>query len=94
MVDLTFDAAKQTSVEEINALLKEVSEGGLKGVIAYNDEPLVSIDYNHNPNSSIFDSLGTKVIDGKFVRVASWYDNEWGFSVRMLDVAKLIASNI
>ncbi len=92
MVDLTFDASKETSIEEINSLIKNASENELKGVLGYNDEPLVSIDYNHNPNSSIFDSCGTKVIDGKFVRIASWYDNEWGFSVRMIDVAKLFAS--
>jgi len=92
MVDLTFDAGKETSVEEVNSLIKNASENELKGVLGYNDEPLVSIDYNHNPNSSIFDSRGTKVIDGKFVRIASWYDNEWGFSVRMIDVAKLFAS--
>ena len=92
MVDLTFDAEKETSVEEINSLIKNASENELKGVLGYNDEPLVSIDYNHNPNSSIFDSRGTKVIDEKFVRIASWYDNEWGFSVRMIDVAKLFAS--
>lgn len=91
MVDLTFDAGRKTSVAEINTIMKQASEGALKGILAYNDEPLVSIDYNHNPHSSIFDSLGTKVIDDRFVRVSAWYDNEWGFSVRMLDVAKLFA---
>jgi glyceraldehyde 3-phosphate dehydrogenase len=89
MVDLTFDAAKETSIDEVNSLIKNASESELKNVLGYNEEPLVSIDYNHNPNSSIFDSRGTKVIDGKFVRISSWYDNEWGFSVRMIDVAKL-----
>ncbi|MDA0782167.1 MAG: type I glyceraldehyde-3-phosphate dehydrogenase [Rickettsiales bacterium] len=92
MVDLTFDAGKNTSVDEVNSLIKTASENQLKGVLGYNDEPLVSIDYNHNPHSSIFDARGTKVIDKKFVRISSWYDNEWGFSVRMIDVAKLFAN--
>jgi glyceraldehyde 3-phosphate dehydrogenase len=89
LVDLTFDAGRKTDVAEINQLLKAASEGALKGVLGYNTEQLVSIDFNHNTHSSIFDSTGTKVIDGRFVRVAAWYDNEWGFSVRMLDVAVL-----
>lgn len=91
MVDLTFDAGRSTSASQVNALMKQASEGAFKGVLGYNEEPLVSVDYSHNPHSSIFDSLGTKVIDGRFVRISSWYDNEWGFSVRMLDVAKLFA---
>lgn len=90
MVDLTFNSNKNTSIDEINSIVKQASENSLKGVLGYNDEPLVSVDYNHNPNSSIFDSLGTKVIGNNFVRVSSWYDNEWGFSVRMIDVAKLL----
>ena len=85
LVDLTFRAARDTSVEEIHDLIKAASEGPLKGVLAYNDEPLVSIDFNHNPASSIFESSQTKVIDGRMVKVLSWYDNEWGFSNRMLD---------
>lgn len=85
LVDLTFHAARDTSVEEINDVVKAASEGALQGVLAYNDEPLVSIDFNHNPASSIFESSQTKVIDGKMVKVLSWYDNEWGFSNRMLD---------
>jgi glyceraldehyde 3-phosphate dehydrogenase len=89
LVDLTFTSSKPTSVSEINELIRKASRGALSGVLAASDEPLVSIDYTHNPHSSIFDVTGTKVIDGVFCRVASWYDNEWGFSVRMLDVAAL-----
>ena len=85
LVDLTFRAARDTSIEEINDVIKAASDGALAGVLAYNDEPLVSIDFNHNPASSIFESSQTKVIDGKMVKVLSWYDNEWGFSNRMLD---------
>ncbi|MEM7465985.1 MAG: type I glyceraldehyde-3-phosphate dehydrogenase [Pseudomonadota bacterium] len=85
LVDLTFQANRDTSVEEINDVVKNAAEGPLKGVLAFNDEPLVSIDFNHNPASSIFESSQTKVIDGKMVKVLSWYDNEWGFSNRMLD---------
>ncbi|MDK2122573.1 type I glyceraldehyde-3-phosphate dehydrogenase [Parachitinimonas caeni] len=88
MVDLTFQAARATSKEEINAILKDASRGELKGVLGYNDLPLVSVDFNHTNESSIFDSTLTKVIDGDLVKVAAWYDNEWGFSCRMLDVAK------
>lgn len=86
IVDLTFEASRATSAEEVNRILKEAAEGELKGVLAYNEEPLVSIDFNHNPASSIFDSTLTKVID-KTVKVLAWYDNEWGFSNRMLDTA-------
>jgi glyceraldehyde 3-phosphate dehydrogenase len=84
-VDLTFVANRETSIEEINNILREASEGQLKGILAYNDEPLVSVDFNHNPASSTYDSTLTKVIDGTCVKVISWYDNEWGFSNRMLD---------
>ncbi len=86
IVDLSFIAARDTSVEEINEAMRAAADGALKGVIAYNDAPLVSIDFNHNPASSIFDSTLTKV-SGRLVKVNSWYDNEWGFSNRMLDVA-------
>ncbi|MCX7056786.1 MAG: type I glyceraldehyde-3-phosphate dehydrogenase [Proteobacteria bacterium] len=85
MVDLTFTAARETSVEEINKILKEASSGPLKGVLAYNDGPLVSVDFNHDPASSTYDATLTKVIGGTLVKVCSWYDNEWGFSNRMLD---------
>jgi glyceraldehyde 3-phosphate dehydrogenase len=85
LVDLSFVAARATSVEEINALVQAAANGPLKGVLAYNDGPLVSVDFNHNPASSTYDSTLTKVIDGTLVKVCSWYDNEWGFSNRMLD---------
>lgn len=91
VVDLTFTAARETSVEEVNAILKSASENELKGVLAINDLPLVSIDFNHNPHSSIFDMNQTKVI-GNLVKVLSWYDNEWGFSNRMLDTTKAMMS--
>jgi glyceraldehyde 3-phosphate dehydrogenase len=84
IVDLTFVAARDTTVEEVNAILKEASEGSLKGILTYQTEPLVSIDFNHNPASSNVDAPLTKV-SGRLVKVASWYDNEWGFSNRMLD---------
>ncbi|MCZ6803029.1 MAG: type I glyceraldehyde-3-phosphate dehydrogenase [Proteobacteria bacterium] len=85
MVDLSFSAARETTVEEINSLMKEAADGPLKGVLAYNDAPLVSIDFNHDPVSSTYDASLTKVINGTLVKVISWYDNEWGFSNRMLD---------
>ena len=85
LVDFSFVAARATSVEEINALVQAAANGPLKGVLAYNDGPLVSVDFNHNPASSTYDSTLTKVIDGTLVKVCSWYDNEWGFSNRMLD---------
>ena len=85
LVDLTFNASRDTSVEEINEILLAASNGALKGILAYNEEPLVSIDFNHNPHSSIYEASQTKVIEGSMVKVLSWYDNEWGFSNRMLD---------
>src|ERR1700761_7074536 len=86
LVDLTFTAKRATSVEEINKLLKEAAAtDGWKGVLAYTDQPLVSVDFNHDPHSSTFDSSLTKVIDGTLVKACSWYDNEWGFSNRMID---------
>ncbi len=87
LVDLTFVPGRDTSKDEVNAALKAASEGALKGILDYTDEPLVSIDLNHVPASSTVDSLETAVIDGKLVRVVSWYDNEWGFSNRMADTA-------
>ena len=84
LVDLSFIARRDTTVDEVNALLKAASEGALKGILTYQTEPLVSIDFNHNPASSNFDSTLTKV-SGRLVKVSSWYDNEWGFSNRMLD---------
>ncbi len=92
LVDLTFTPARDTSVEEVNGALKAASESGrLKGILAYSDEPLVSIDLNHNSASSTIDSLETAVLECKLVRVVSWYDNEWGFSNRMIDTAAAMA---
>ncbi|MFC1777168.1 type I glyceraldehyde-3-phosphate dehydrogenase [Pseudomonadota bacterium] len=85
VVDLTFNASRATTIEEVNAVVKAASEGDLKGILGYNDEPLVSIDFNHDPRSSIFDAGLTRVMEGNMVKVLSWYDNEWGFSCRMLD---------
>ncbi len=85
VVDLTFTAGRATSVEEVNGILKAASEGELKGILGYNQDPLVSVDFNHDPRSSIFDSTQTRVIGGTLVKVLAWYDNEWGFSNRMLD---------
>ncbi|MFI3187832.1 MAG: type I glyceraldehyde-3-phosphate dehydrogenase [Methylococcaceae bacterium] len=85
VVDLTFQAARNTTKEEIDQILKTASEGPLKGILEFNTLPLVSIDFNHNPASSIYDSALTKVMNGSLVKVLSWYDNEWGFSNRMLD---------
>src|SRR6201998_4833211 len=83
LVDLTFTAKRATSVEEVNQALKEAAAGPMKNVLAYNDLPLVSIDFNHDAHSSVFDATLTKVIDGTLVKVCAWYDNEWGFSNRM-----------
>jgi glyceraldehyde 3-phosphate dehydrogenase (phosphorylating) len=91
LVDLTFVAKKKTSVEEVNAAVKQAADGDLKGILEYSSEPLVSSDFNHNPASSVFDATITKVSDGNLVKVYSWYDNEWGFSNRMLDVAVAFA---
>ncbi len=85
MVDLSFIAARKTTPEEINELMKNAADGELKGVLAYNDKPLVSIDFNHDPASSSYDASLTKVVDNTLVKVVAWYDNEWGFSNRMLD---------
>lgn len=91
VVDLTFRAARKTDVKEINRVIKEASETNFKNLIIYNEEPLVSVDFNHNPASSIFDATETKVIDD-LVKVLAWYDNEWGFSNRMLDVTVALMS--
>lgn len=85
MVDLTFTAGRDTTVEEVNSIIRAASEGPLKGVLNYCEAPLVSIDFNHDPASSTYDAGLTKVIDGRLVKVCSWYDNEWGFSSRLLD---------
>jgi glyceraldehyde 3-phosphate dehydrogenase len=85
LVDLTFSAKRATSAEEIHQAMKEATNGSMKGILAYNDAPLVSVDFNGDAHSSIFDATLTKVIDGTLVKVCSWYDNEWGFSNRMID---------
>ena len=85
MVDLVFHAARETSVEEIHDLLRAASDGPLKGILQYNEAPLVSFDFNHDPHSSTYESSLTRVSEGTLVKVCSWYDNEWGFSNRMLD---------
>ena len=92
IVDLTFVAKKPTTVDEVNNAVKQACNSDLKGILEYNSEPLVSSDFNHNPASSIFDSSLTRVSDGTLVKVSSWYDNEWGFSNRMLDVAVAFAN--
>ena len=89
IVDLSFIAGRATSVDEVNSILKAASEGELKGILGYNTEPLVSMDFNHDPRSSVFDATQTKVI-GSLVKVLSWYDNEWGFSNRMLDTTQAL----
>ncbi len=85
LVDLTFAPKRATSIEEINELVRSAANGRLKGILAYTEAPLVSVDYNHDPASSTYDATMTKIIDGNLVKVCAWYDNEWGFSNRMLD---------
>jgi len=92
VVDLTAELSKSTTAEEINAAMKKASEGPMKGILQYVDEPLVSVDFNHDPASSCFDALSTKVIGGKMVKVLSWYDNEWGYSCRLVDLAKYVST--
>jgi glyceraldehyde 3-phosphate dehydrogenase len=93
MVDFTFQASRETSVDEVNKVMKDASESGeLKGILGYNEEPLVSSDFNHDARSSIFDATQTRIQAGNFVKVCSWYDNEWGFSSRMVDVAIAMAN--
>jgi glyceraldehyde 3-phosphate dehydrogenase len=92
LVDLSFVAKRATTVEEVNSVLKSAAEGELKGILEYNKDPLVSIDFNHDAHSSIFDSTLTKVAEGTLVKVSAWYDNEWGFSNRMLDTTVALMS--
>ena len=94
LVDLTFEAARETSVDEVHQIIRDASTSSLAGILEYNDKPLVSIDFNHCPASSIYDASMTRVVNGTIVKVCSWYDNEWGFSNRMLDtcIALMAAS--
>ena len=94
LMDLTFEAARATSVDEIHQIIRDASTSSLAGILEYNDKPLVSIDFNHCPASSIYDASMTRVVNGTIVKVCSWYDNEWGFSNRMLDtcIALMAAS--
>jgi glyceraldehyde 3-phosphate dehydrogenase len=94
LVDLTFTPKRDTSVDEVNGALRAAAEGKLKGILQFVEEPLVSIDFNHDPHSSSVDSLETAVLEGKLVRVVSWYDNEWGFSNRMVDTARAMGGLI
>jgi glyceraldehyde 3-phosphate dehydrogenase len=92
VVDLTVELSSSATAEEVNAAMKKASEGPMKGILQYVDEPLVSIDFNHDPASSSFDALSTKVLGGKMVKVLSWYDNEWGYSCRLVDLAKYVSA--
>jgi glyceraldehyde 3-phosphate dehydrogenase len=94
LIDLTFTSARETSIDAINQAIKQAADGRLKGILAYTNDELVSVDFNHNPASSTFDLTQTQVIEGRFCRVLSWYDNEWGFSNRMLDTAAAMAKLI
>jgi glyceraldehyde 3-phosphate dehydrogenase len=92
VVDLTAELSKNATAEEINAAMKKASEGPMKGILQYVDEPLVSVDFNHDPASSSFDALSTKVIAGRMAKVLAWYDNEWGYSCRLVDLAKYVST--
>jgi glyceraldehyde 3-phosphate dehydrogenase len=92
LVDLVAELEKETSVEEINAAMKKAAEGALKGILEYTEDPIVSSDIIDNPHSSIFDALSTTVMNGNFVKIMSWYDNEWGYSNRVVDLIKKVAS--
>jgi glyceraldehyde 3-phosphate dehydrogenase len=93
LIDLTFDAARETTAEEVNALMEEAARSNrFKGILGINKAPTVSVDFNHDPHSSTFDATQTQVLDKRFVRVLSWYDNEWGFSNRMVEVAAYFGS--
>jgi glyceraldehyde 3-phosphate dehydrogenase len=90
VVDLVAELEKTVTAEDVNAAFKKATEGELKGILGYSEEPLVSVDYIGNPLSSIIDAMSTMVLENNFVKVLSWYDNEWGFSCRMVDLIKLI----
>ncbi len=92
LVDLTVNLKKSTTVDEVHKAMKAAADGPMKGVLMFDTEPTVSVDYNDNPHSSIFDSTQTQLIDGNFLKIFAWYDNEWGYSMRMVDVAKFLVS--
>jgi len=92
VVDFTFMPKRETSAEEINQAVKAAAAGAMQGVLSWHEEPLVSVDFNHDSHSSTVDLGATKVLEGRLVRVASWYDNEWGFSCRMADVAAILGA--
>ena len=94
VVDLTVLLKKETTKEEINKVMKESAEGAMKGVLEFNDVPLVSKDFNGNPNSSIFDAGMTDVIDGNHAKILAWYDNEWGYSNRVIDLTNFVGSKL
>ena len=93
LVDLTVNIKKETSVEEVNQALKAAAEGPLKGILGYEEKGLVSVDFKGNPHSSIVDAQSTEVIGGNLLKVLAWYDNEWGYSSRIVDLVKIVASN-
>ena len=92
LVDLCFNTSKKSSIDNINSILKSASENELRGILGYTSEPLVSIDFNHSSYSSVYDESLTRIMEDRFFKVCAWYDNEWGFSNRMLDVVKVLAS--
>jgi glyceraldehyde 3-phosphate dehydrogenase len=94
IVDLVAEVEKDTTADEVNAAFRAAAEGPLKGILAVSDEPLVSIDYTGNPNSSIVDGLSTSVMSGRMVKVLSWYDNEWGYSNRVVDLVSYVGERL
>jgi glyceraldehyde 3-phosphate dehydrogenase len=92
VVDLSVKLAKSTDADAINAAMKKAADGPLAGILQYSDEPLVSVDFLGNPHSSILDALSTKVMDGNFAKILSWYDNEWGYSNRVVDLARKVGA--
>ena len=94
LVDLVAEVDQNTTKEEINAAFREAASGSLKGILSVSDEPLVSIDYTGNPHSSVVDSLSTAVMDGRMVKVLAWYDNEWGYSNRVIDLVSFVGERL
>jgi glyceraldehyde 3-phosphate dehydrogenase len=94
LTDCVFEVQRETTIKEVNSLLKAASEGELKGILGYEERPLVSIDYKDDPRSSIIDALSTMVVDGTQVKILAWYDNEWGYSCRMAELARKVAVSI